>query len=564
MTGAALETELKFELSRDDRLPRLAGLGPITTVGPARRMVQTAVYHDTPDLALLAAKHTLRRRTGGTDAGWHLKAPGGQSDDGAWRRTEYTAPLGSARSFVPASLREVIAPIIGREVLLPVCVLRTVRVRRELLDADGARIGLLEDDTVEAWRPGRAGSELRITWREVEVEIVTAEPAVAISAPEAEAASSSVVAAVLAGFETIGVAPSRAPSKLARALESLGLQPGPSVAVPEDVSIAADVTGARLAVWRYAAAQLGVIQALTGAVRDDAPDAVHKMRVATRRLRATLRTIRPWLDAEQTQAMRRQVRWLTRTLGGARDGEVVRERILGELDELPRRDVRGPIRNRLRRELNSTHAQAHERAVAALDSPRYERLLANIADFLLALPWRKRRRRSLHDLLLAATHRVQKRAVLADEADTPAEREFELHEVRKKGKAARYAVEAATKFAPEPHELGDAAEGAADDAEEAEAAARDSAGAEGEESAGRQPLDPAQELAAWVDLQELLGDHQDAVVARETLRRIAAQARAAGEDTYSYGVLVGRETQRLADNASKIEKALARALGEAG
>ena len=76
--------------------------------------------------------------------------------------------------------------------------------------------------------------------------------------------------------------------------------------------------------------------------------------------------------------------------------------------------------------------------------------------------------------------------------------------------------------------------------------------------------DPKEALAAWVDLQELLGDHQDAVVARAELRRIAAAARAAGEDTYSYGVLIGRETQRLVDNTARVEAALARALGDQG
>lgn len=452
---------------------------------------------------------------------------------------EHHEPAGSARSFVPVTLRALVEPIIGREVLLPVCVLRTVRVRRELLDAGGAVIGLLEDDSVQAWRPG---GDREVAWREVEVEILAAD----------DAGACEVVDAVLGGFGESGVSPSGAPSKLARALAALGLTPGTSVAVPQDVSIAADVTGARLAVWRYAATQLGVIQALTQDVRDDAPDAVHKMRVATRRLRATLRTIRPWLDAEQTQAMRRQVRWLTRTLAGARDGEVVRERILSELAELPRADVRGPVLRRLRRELDATHADAHAAAVAALDSPRYERLLAKVADFLLALPWRARQRRSLHELLLSATRRVQRRAHRADAAGTPAEREYELHEVRKKGKAARYAVEAATKFALEPEELDDAVESVVDDAE---------ANAD-LEAAGRQPLDPAEELKAWVDLQELLGDHQDAVVARTVLRRIAKHAREAGEDTYSYGVLVGRETQRLVENESQIEKALARALGD--
>ena len=532
-----METELKFDIPADARLPRLAGVGPIASVGAARRMTQTAIYHDTPDLALLAAKCTLRRRTGGTDAGWHLKTPGktpgGPSPDGALQRREFHEPAGGKRSQVPTLLRAEVADIVGRELLMPVCVLRTVRVRRELLDADGGVLALVEDDSVQAWRPG-AEAEV-VAWREVEVELVGRSPAARGALP-----------AIVEAFERSGLRPGESPSKLARALADLGLEPGLSAAVPADVSIEADVTGSRLAVWRYAAAQVGVIQALTDDVRDDAPDAVHKMRVATRRLRATLRTIRPWLDKEQTQRVRTQVRWLTRTLAGARDGEVVRERILAELDDLPRGDVHGGIRRRLHRELDRAHARAHAHVVVALAGARYERLLSGLVEFLLHLPWKERSRRTLSDLLLAATRRVESRAHLADEAETPAAREHELHEVRKKGKAARYAVEAATKFAD---------------------AVQDDPGAECDDTAPDEaPIraDPKEALAAWVDLQELLGDHQDAVVARAELRRIAAAVRAAGEDTYSYGVLIGRETQRLVDNTARVEAALARALGDQG
>lgn len=533
MASGVLETELKFDIPTGARLPSLRGVGPTASVGKARRMTQTAIYYDTPDLALLEARHTLRRRTGGTDAGWHLKTPGGVGD-GVLLRREFTEPAGSARGPIPASLRAQVAPIVGREILLPVCVLRTVRVRRELLAADGSVLALVEDDSVQAWRPadlrGRPAGPV-VGFREVEVELV--------AAPQGE---TDVLGAVSAALLEAGLRPAKLPSKLSRALGDLGLAPGPSAAVPAEVSLEADPSGARLAVWRYAAAQVGVIQALTQDVLDDAPDAVHKMRVATRRLRATLRTIRPWLNADKTQRMRRQVRWLTRTLAGARDGEVVRERLLCELDELPRRDVRGGVRRRLRRELDATHRQAHALVVEALHGPRLERLVSGLVEFVLDLPWRPKQRRDLHELLQSATRRVELRAQRADSADTAAEREFELHEVRKKGKAARYAVEAATKWAPDPEET--------DGSHPAEQVVPDAP-----------QFDPKAELAAWVDLQELLGEHQDAVVARDVLRRLAAAAHEEGVDTYSYGVLVGRETQRLADNAGRVEKALRRALG---
>ena len=55
----------------------------------------------------------------------------------------------------------------------------------------------------------------------------------------------------------------------------------------------------------------------------DQPDAVHKARVATRRLRSALRTFRPLLDRTVTDPLRREVRWLTGALGAPRDAEVL-------------------------------------------------------------------------------------------------------------------------------------------------------------------------------------------------------------------------------------------------
>ncbi len=559
MSQVELETELKFEIPPHARMPQLSGVGEVRHVGPARRMTQVATYYDTPDLALLEARHTLRRRTGGTDAGWHLKTPGGFDDSGAGdsrlegagaaEREEFQEPAGAAYSGVPMSLRARVEGIVGREGLLPVAVLRTVRVRRELSDANGRVIALLENDAVEASRPqgrGAAGDSATVAWNELEVELVDGDPA--------------ELGAIAAALEAAGFVQSDMPSKLSRALAGLGLQPGADAAIPE--SVTADQSGERHAVWRYLVAQIGVIQALEeGVLRDDS-DAVHKTRVATRRLRATLRTVRPWLDKRQTQELRTRVRWLTRALADARDGEVVRERILAELDELPRIDVRGPVRRRMARSLDEAHARAHERAAAAIRSARFARLLDDLADFALDPPWAgaPTEAASLEELLDVTRDRVQKRAVHADEAQERSEREILLHEVRKKAKAARYAVEASL------HDAIVANAPAATESSGSGAAGDDEPVGRGDEGPGPQADAPDADagLGQWVDLQELLGEHQDAVVARATVRRVMRAAAAEGEDTYTYGVLVGRETQRLAVGDQLVERALQEALGAVG
>ncbi|HEY5990150.1 MAG TPA: CYTH domain-containing protein, partial [Streptosporangiaceae bacterium] len=69
------ETERKYEVDADFAVPDLSGLAGIAAVTGPRTHQLSAVYFDTTGFRLAAAHITLRRRTGGTDAGWHLKLP---------------------------------------------------------------------------------------------------------------------------------------------------------------------------------------------------------------------------------------------------------------------------------------------------------------------------------------------------------------------------------------------------------------------------------------------------------------------------------------------------------
>ena len=88
-----LEIETKLELDPDAQLPplikrkRLAAVGIAGAAEPITYHLD-AVYYDTDQLDLLRSKVTLRRRTGGPDAGWHLKLPAVQG-----ARTEIGLPL---------------------------------------------------------------------------------------------------------------------------------------------------------------------------------------------------------------------------------------------------------------------------------------------------------------------------------------------------------------------------------------------------------------------------------------------------------------------------------------
>ncbi len=74
MADTKREIERKYE-SHDSGLPDLTRVPGVATVRERGVTHLDATYHDTADERLAASAVTLRRRTGGSDAGWHLKFP---------------------------------------------------------------------------------------------------------------------------------------------------------------------------------------------------------------------------------------------------------------------------------------------------------------------------------------------------------------------------------------------------------------------------------------------------------------------------------------------------------
>src|ERR1700753_3800659 len=93
-----LEIEQKFDVDPGFTRPSFGALTGVTADEPVLHHL-SATYFDTADGRLAASKITLRRRTGGTDEGWHLKLPAG-----AGARREMHAPLGTAEREVPDEL----------------------------------------------------------------------------------------------------------------------------------------------------------------------------------------------------------------------------------------------------------------------------------------------------------------------------------------------------------------------------------------------------------------------------------------------------------------------------
>ena len=168
-------------------------------------------------------------------------------------------------------------------------------------------------------------------------------------------------------------------------------------------------------------------------VRADAPDGVHKMRIATRRLRSNLSTFRPTLDREVTDPLRAELRWLGQVLGAARDSEVQAEHLQCALAELEPELVRGPVHALLHDHAEATQSEARAAAVEALDSPRYAALLDALTHLVNSPPWTPLASSSIDDVLLPRVRRDWRHLEQLVKSDADPRREGAVRLVRNDG-----------------------------------------------------------------------------------------------------------------------------------
>lgn len=198
----SLEVELKFDVDEHTPLPDWSSLPGVASVAEPEFRELDARYLDTAGLDLARSKYALRRRTGGPDAGWHIKGP--RVGDG---RVELGWPLGPDGEDVPPAVRAAVAAVTDAA-LLPVARIRNARTAHLLLDAAGEVIAEFVDDHVVA-TDERSGAERR--WREWEFELGSAAP----DDPEGRAR---LFAAAERAVSAVGGRVAASDSKLARAL----------------------------------------------------------------------------------------------------------------------------------------------------------------------------------------------------------------------------------------------------------------------------------------------------------------------------------------------------------
>jgi len=264
------EQEDKFDVDSDWVMPQLAELLPDggRLDHEVRKLDNT--YFDTPGAGLRVFGITLRRRVGGSETGWQLKIPSGTA------RTELQS--GSRAKTLPRALAEGVEGLLAGESLDPVASIMTTRTAYQLRNADGELVLEVADDQVESGPPD--GESTLHTWREVEVELGPAG-----KKKDLKRARNLLQAA--------GAAPSSSRTKLDRAL-------GPMSPDGQVSAVEAGTVGELVAA--YVVAQCEVLAGNDVGMRTGKP-AVHKTRVAARRLRSTLRMFDDVFDAGPAEEM---------------------------------------------------------------------------------------------------------------------------------------------------------------------------------------------------------------------------------------------------------------------
>jgi CHAD domain-containing protein len=374
-------------------------------------------------------------------------------------RGEHVFP-GDVRRVPPGAADLLLAYTRGED-LRPVVRLRTVRRRIELGDVDGTPVGEVVDDEVSVMD----GARVAARFREVEVEILPDVP---------EATAEAVVSALVEA----GAEPTDGTPKYLRALGAR-VSSTPEVAVPElgsDASVEEVIRGAVAnSVVRLFRHDAGV------RLGEDAED-VHAARVATRRLRSDLRTFRDVIDPDWDASLRDELGWLGGELGTVRDLDVQLDRLRSRVAMLPEEDrasgdrlVDGLVRRREEVRVHLLEAMRSDRYTRLLDrlvvAARHPAVLPQAAGAPAALA------------LGQVMERPWKHLQDTVEAFPPDPPDTDLHAARIRAKRVRYAAEAvAPVFGKRARTFARTA----------------------------------------IELQDVLGAHQDAVVAQMWLRETAA------------------------------------------
>jgi CHAD domain-containing protein len=234
-------------------------------------------------------------------------------------------------------------------------------------------------------------------------------------------------------------------------------------------------------------------------------EALHRMRVAIRRMRAIIRAVRTFLAPEWTEHVRQELGWVGSLLGEVRDGDVLLESFRQNFHDLS--ILEQPAFQSILKKFEDQRSMARAKLLEGLRSDRYLNLLNHFEDSLTRLPFQPSPL-TITGLARNAFHKAQD-FVNASNSLFP---KNDLHRTRILLKRARYALELAEPL------LGKRA---------------------------KQFLKQAQHT------QDLLGRHQDAIVAEQRLLAIKQYSRSTG-----IAYVTGRMVERLRNQQSQVYQQL--------
>ena len=453
-----LEREIKLEAPASFRLEAVTVLGGGYRLSKIESATFDSRYFDTADFRLTRAGCSLRYRTG---QGWTLKLPQ-TSEQGEMARLELASDAGPRTP--PPALLDLTTAFIRTRRVRPVATLRTVRRTVGVRGVGGSVLAEIAEDDVTLI--AHAGEPAH--FRELEVEL-------------REQAPSALLVDLARRLQAVGAGSLVHESKIQRALGGSG------ALIPE---LRRPPIGLHSGVGNLVRAEIAThvaeLQANDAAIRlGYGPEPLHIARVATRRLRSTLRTFRSVLDQAWARRLSDDLAWLGRCLGAARDADVLVQRLRESAAHLD--DEYGAQRARFIAALHEGLDPKYRSVRRALRSPRYARLLdrlINAASHPKLITDADRPARVLLPQLIRRPWRKMCKAAKRADARSP---DDQLHALRIRVRRCRYAVETGL------HVLGPAAEKFA---------------------------------SKLTGLQQALGEQHDAVVAQAYIKGVAAKARA--------------------------------------
>jgi CHAD domain-containing protein len=242
-------------------------------------------------------------------------------------------------------------------------------------------------------------------------------------------------------------------------------------------------------------------------------EGIHRLRTATRRLRSELRALGELVEPQWLEPLESELKWLAGVLGAARDVDVLSQRLR---KDLAARDAEADQRALapLFAELMARQARAARELQTVLLGDRYRRLLAALEPVAAHPPLTDEAqapcRRALPPLAAKAWRRLRKAA----RDLRPSHPDEEFHEVRKLAKRARYTAELI------------------------------------EPVLGQAPLKGARRfIRRTTRVQDVLGEHQDAVVASHEVD--AAMDAHAGNGSFVAAARRLLDSQRAAAEAAR-------------